>query len=103
MLSAAEQGRKDFNACAVCHSVDEGGAARVGPNLFGIYGEPAGQRDGFAYSQALRDSGLTWDDATLDAFMENPQALVRANRMAYAGQRDAEKRANIIAYLKTLQ
>lgn len=99
----AALGRKEFNACAVCHSVDEGGAARVGPNLFGVYGQPAGQRDGFAYSPALRDSGLTWDDETLDAFIENPQTLVSRNRMAYPGQRDAQKRANIIAYIKTLQ
>lgn len=99
----AELGRKEFGACAVCHSVDEGGAARVGPNLFGVYGQPAGQRDGFAYSPALIESGLVWDDATLDAFIANPQKLVSRNRMAYAGQRDAQKRANLIAYLKTLQ
>ena len=99
----AALGRKEFNACAVCHSVDEGGAARVGPNLFGIYGETAGQRDGFAYSPALRDSGLVWDDATLDAFIANPQGLVPKNRMAYPGQRDASKRANLVAYMKSLQ
>jgi len=99
----ATLGRKDFNACAVCHSVDEGGAARVGPNLFGVYGQAAGQREGFAFSPAMRDSGLTWDDETLNAFIENPQGLVSRNRMAYPGQRDAQKRANIIAYIKTLQ
>ena len=102
-VATAEQGRKDFNACAVCHSVREGDAARVGPNLFGIYGEAAGQREGFAYSPAMRDSGLTWDDETLDAFIENPRTLISGNRMAFPGQRDAAKRANIIAYLKTLQ
>ncbi len=99
----AELGRKEFGACAVCHSAREGEAARVGPNLFGVYGQPAGQRDGFAYSRALIESGLVWDDATLDAFIENPQKLVSRNRMAYPGQRDAQKRANLIAYLKTLQ
>ena len=82
---------KNSTPCAVCHSVDEGGAARVGPNLFAVYGQPAGQRDGFAFSPALRDSGLTWDDQTLDAFIENPQTLVARNRMAYPGQRDAQK------------
>ncbi len=101
--SPVELGRKAFNACAVCHSVDEGGAARVGPNLYGVYGQPAASREGFAYSSALSSAGLTWDDETLDAFIANPGALVRGNRMAYAGQRDAEKRANIIAFLKTLQ
>lgn len=102
-VPSAAQGRKDFNACAVCHSVGEGEAARVGPNLYGIYGQPAASRGGFAYSSALSEAGLTWDDETLDAFIANPGALVRGNRMAYAGQRDAQKRANIIAYLKTLQ
>ena len=99
----AEDGRREFNACAICHTVGENDGHRVGPNIYAIYGAPAAQKEGFNYSPALTNSGLVWDDATLDALIENPQKLVPGNRMAYVGQRDAEKRANIIAYIKTLQ
>lgn len=96
------RGRRQFNECAVCHTVKEGEANRIGPNLYGVIGREAGLVDGFAYSQALRNSGVVWTDEALDAFMENPQGFMRGNRMAYAGQRDAQKRADIIAYLKSL-
>jgi cytochrome c len=99
----AEQGRQAFGQCGVCHSSREGDGARVGPNLFGVYGRTAGTADGFAYSSAMRDSGVVWSDETLDAFIKNPQSFIRGNRMGYAGERDAQQRANIIAFLKTLQ
>ncbi|WDI30576.1 cytochrome c family protein [Hyphococcus flavus] len=103
-LSPAEMGRRIFSqeTCATCHTVDEGGANRIGPNLFGVYGRQAGQVEGFAYTNALAQSDVIWDDASLDAFLENPQGFMRGNRMAYVGQRDAEKRAAMIAYIKTL-
>jgi cytochrome c len=98
-----ERGRKLFNECAVCHTAKQGDANRVGPNLFGIVGAKAGQVDGFAYSKAMQDSGIVWTEETLNAYLENPQTFMRGNRMAYAGQRDAQKRADIIAYMKTLK
>ncbi|WP_425408321.1 c-type cytochrome [Hyphococcus sp.] len=101
-VSMADQGRRQFNECAVCHTVNNGEAHRVGPNLFGIVGAEAGKQDGFAYSRAMAQSGVLWSDDNLDAFIENPQGFMRGNRMAYIGQRDAAKRAALIAYLKTL-
>ena len=98
-----ERGRRQFNECAVCHTAKQGEANRVGPNLFGIYGSEAAMVEGFAYSSALSESGLVWTEENLDAFIENPPAFLRGNRMAYAGQRDAQKRADLIAYLKTLK
>jgi cytochrome c len=98
-----ERGRKLFNECAVCHTVKEGDGNRVGPNLFGIYGSEAGLSEGFAYSKAMKESGIVWTDEALDAYIESPAAFLRGNRMAYAGQRDAQKREDIIAYLKTLK
>ena len=95
-------GRREFSQCAICHSMREGEASRVGPNLFGVYGRAAGALDDFAYTAALRDSGVVWDDASLDAFIENPRAFMPGNRMAYVGENDAEARANLIAFLKTL-
>lgn len=99
---AAEQGRADFGPCAVCHSVREGDNARVGPSLYGVYGREAGSLDGFAYSQAMAEAEFVWNEETLSAFIENPQKFLRGNRMAFVGERDAETRAAIIAYLKTL-
>ena len=98
-----ERGRKLFNECAICHTVKEGDPHRVGPNLFGVVGRSAGKADGFAYSKAFTDSDVVWTEENLSAFIENPQAFMRGNRMAYVGQRDAEKRADLIAYLKTLK
>lgn len=96
------RGRRAFNQCAICHGMREGEASRVGPNLFGVYGRAAGALDDFAYSAALRDSEVVWDDEALDAFIENPRAFLPGNRMAYVGERDQDKRADLIAFLKTL-
>lgn len=99
-----ERGRKLFaSACAICHTQKEGDHSRVGPNLFGIVGRKAASIDDFAYSNAMRASGIVWSEEELDAYLTNPQAVVRGNRMAYAGEPNAEKRAAIIAYLKTLK
>ncbi len=102
-LTAADRGRQAFGECAICHSAREGDPARVGPNLFGIYGRDAGSADGFSYSKAMRESDIVWNDETLDAFILSPQKYIRGNRMGYAGQPNAERRADMIAYLKTLQ
>lgn len=98
-----ERGRRQFSECAVCHTVKQGEANRIGPNLFGVAGATAGQVEGFAYSKAMKESGIVWTDEELDAFLANPPAYLRGNRMAYAGQRDAQRRADIIAYMKTLK
>jgi cytochrome c len=87
--------------CNVCRSAVEG-KNMVGPSLFGVVGRQAGQIPGFHYSPANKDSGLTWDAATLDRYLTNPQAVVPKTIMPYAGLKDDEKRANLIAYLSTL-
>ncbi len=102
-VSIADQGRKRFGACAVCHTVKEGEPARVGPNLFGIVGKPAGAAEGFAYSKAMSEAGIVWTEDNLSAFIENPQNFMRGNRMGYTGEKNPEDRAAIIAYLKTLK
>jgi len=99
----ADEGRKRFTACAVCHTVKEGDPARIGPNLFGIVGKPAGAADGFAYSKAMSEAGIVWTEDNLNAFLENPQGFMRGNRMGYAGEKNAEYRTAMIAYLKTLK
>ncbi len=102
-----ERGRAAFSACAICHSTANpdrpGYASMVGPSLFGVYGAKAGHIATYDYSQAMRDSGVIWDDATLNAFIENPHQVIPKTRMAYVGESDAAKREAIIAYLKSLK
>ncbi len=101
-VAVADAAPAAFAQCKVCHSTEVGGAG-VGPSLAGLAGRKAGTLAGFAYSTAMKDSGLTWDDATLDQFITAPTRKVPGTRMAYAGQTDPAKRAEIIAYLKTLK
>lgn len=90
-----------FGICKSCHSVVKGQTV-VGPSLFAVYGTRAGDVPGYAFTPDLKASGLVWNDATLDKWLTNPVALVPGTRMGYAGQPDPAKRAQIIAYLKTL-
>ncbi|HKT86587.1 MAG TPA: hypothetical protein VJQ77_10955 [Novosphingobium sp.] len=89
----------EFGRCSVCHSAEKGAPNRIGPNLFGTYGKKAAQGS-FNFSDALKNSGLTLDEATLDKWIENPRALVPGNRMAFAGIKDPAARKAIIDYLK---
>ncbi|GAB4517555.1 MAG: cytochrome c family protein [Amphiplicatus sp.] len=107
-LSGAALGEQEYRACAICHAsappgTPAGDMRLVGPSLWGVYGQPAARLDGYAYTKAMREADIVWDEATLDAFIANPQAVVRGTRMSYAGEPDPETRAAIIAYLKTLQ
>lgn len=88
-----------FTRCAVCHTADKGGEDKLGPNLYGVFGKPMG-RGSFDFSDAVRQSGLTLDEATLHKWLENPKALVPGNRMSFPGIKDAAKRQEIINYLK---
>jgi len=87
--------------CSICHSVQEG-RNMVGPSLFGIVGRKAGTIAGFHYSPANKDSGLTWDAATLDRYLTSPSTVVPHTIMTYAGLKDTQKRTDLIAYLSSL-
>jgi cytochrome c len=95
----AAQGEKVFNQCKACHAVDEP-QNKVGPHLVGIFGRPAGSIEDFKYSDALKESGITWNDETLSAFLANPRGYIKGNRMAYAGLKKDEDIAHLLAYLK---
>lgn len=90
-----------FKQCSICHKT-EPGQNTLGPSLANVFGARAGQAPGFKYSQAMVDSGLVWNQANLDRFLADPKAVVPNTTMAFAGVKDAGKRAEIIAYLKTL-
>ena len=91
-----------FGICKSCHAIEKG-KTLIGPSLAGIVGTKAGDVPGYDFSPALKASGLTWDEATLDKWLENPMKLVPGTRMTYAGQSDPAKRKDLIAYLKTLK
>ncbi len=92
-----------FAQCSSCHSV-EPGRNGIGPSLAGVFGAKAGHLgETYKYSDALKASGLTWDEATLDRWLTATAKTVPGTKMVYAGQSDAAKRAELIAYLKTLK
>lgn len=90
--------------CAVCHDTTKGGPNKIGPNLYGVVGKKAGTHAaGFKYSDGLKKSGLTWNAATLDKWIENPRALVPNTMMAFPGLKDPAKRAELVGYLTSLK
>ena len=95
----AARGEQKFTDCAACHAV-ENGVNNVGPSLHGVFGRKAGEIADYRYSPALKRSGITWTAQTLDQFIADPQKVVPANRMPYAGMTDASDRADLIAYLQ---
>jgi len=98
----AARGKKDFLKCAVCHSAAPN-THKTGPSLAGVWGREAGTVEGFSrYSDALRNSGVVWNDQTLDAWLQEPRKLIPGTTMTLAPIRDATERRNIIAYLKQL-
>jgi len=96
-------GKRTFGQCLACHTAAPGQADMTGPNLAGVYGSKAATRRAkFAYSAALKASGLTWDDATLDKWLTDPTKLVPGTKMEFLGISRKSARDNVIAYLKTL-
>jgi cytochrome c len=98
----AEAGKAVTKNCTSCHSFDKGGKNGVGPNLWDVVGNKQAHIAGFGYSPALQAAGGTWDYEKMNAFLANPKATVPGTRMAFAGLRRADDRANLIAYLRTL-
>jgi len=94
----AARGEKKFEDCVACHSLDRN-VQSVGPSLYGVFDRKAGSAD-FRYSPQMKRSGITWTPQTVDTFIADPQAVVPANRMPYAGMTSESDRADLIAYLQ---
>jgi cytochrome c2 len=90
-----------FAQCKACHSA-EPGKNGLGPSLAGIYGEKAGQVAGFDFSDAMKDSGIVWNEESLDRFLTDPKGTVPGNKMPFGGLKDAAKRKAVIDYIKAL-
>ncbi len=85
--------------CALCHTV-EAGKNKIGPSLAGIVGRKAGSVPGYTYSEANKNSGVTWDEKTLDTYLTDPRKFIPGTKMIFAGLKNPEDRKALIAYLK---
>ena len=95
-------GARVVRRCTSCHTLEQGGGALQGPNLYDIVGRSAAAVDGFSYSSAMVDYGQNWTYENLDNFIANPRSEISGTAMSFAGLRGDEDRANLLAYLSTL-
>lgn len=107
-LASADLGAGEaaFKKCAACHTIDKGGANKVGPNLWEIVNRPVASHEGFAYSGAMREfsqgGSVVWDYDHLDHFLTSPKGLVRNTAMGFAGIKNPAERASLILYMHTM-
>lgn len=92
-------GEKLFILCSACHSLKKDEAHKTGPNLHGFFGSKAGVKEGFKFSEGLVSSGITWDDASLRKWIEDPAAYVPGTSMAFIGIQDEKRQDILIEYL----
>jgi cytochrome c len=97
----AAAGEKVFAVCKACHQVGPTAKNAVGPVLNGLFGRKAGSVQGYNYSEANKNSGITWDEATFSEYIKDPKAKVPGTKMAFAGIKDESKIKDLIAYLHT--
>ena len=95
------RGERLFNQqCKACHTLDKDGARTVGPNLHGLVGRKAGSTEGFSSSDAMKASGIVWDDKTLVEYLKDPKGRVPGTKMVYVGLKQEAQQADMIAFLK---
>lgn len=97
----AKKGAKLFKTrCLQCHTVEEGGPNKIGPNLHGVFSRTSGSKEDFSYSDAMKSKGVDWSPDTVFEYLGNPKKYIPGNKMAFAGlKKDADKN-NLIAYLE---
>lgn len=95
------KGKKVFNKCKACHVADTE-KNRIGPHLVGMFGRKAGSVEKFKYSKAMKNSGIVWTEETLDAYLKKPRSFIKGTKMAFAGLKKDQDRADLIAYLKSV-
>jgi cytochrome c len=98
----AAKGQQDAKVCTTCHNFEKGAAAKIGPPLWGVVGRPIASVAGFAYSDALKALGGNWTYEDLNKMISNPKSEASGTKMSYPGEKDPQKRADILAFLQTL-
>jgi cytochrome c len=96
----AAAGEKVFAQCRACHQVGPTARNLVGPKLNGLFGRKSGTIEGYNYSDANKNSGITWDEATFHDYIKDPRAKIPGTKMVYAGLKDEKRITDLIAYLK---
>jgi cytochrome c len=96
----AAAGEKVFTQCRACHQVGENAKNAVGPVLNGLFGRHSGSVEGYNYSPANKNSGITWDEATFREYIKDPKAKIPGTKMIFAGIKDEQKVNDLVAYLK---
>ena len=97
----AAKGQRVFNQqCRACHTLEKDGAQTAGPNLHGVFGRKAGTAAGFEFSEAMKTSGIVWDETTMAEYNRDPKAKVPGTKMAFNGVKQAGQLADLVAFLK---
>ena len=97
----AAAGEQVFKKCTACHNADQGGANALGPGLYGVMGNPVAAHPGFAFTDALKGKGGTWDWDTMSAWLASPKKFAPGTKMTFAGLSDPQDRANVMAFLNS--
>ncbi len=97
-----KKGEAETKPCQACHNFEKGAGVKIGPPLYGVVGRPKGSVPGFDYSEGMKAKGGNWTFADIFEFIKDPQAYVPGTKMTFAGEPDPHKRADLIAYLRTL-
>ena len=100
MADESSAGATELQKCKICHSLDKDGPNRVGPRLYGVFGRKAAAVPGFNYSDAMKQSGMVWDDKTLADFLRDPKQAMPGNRMSFPGISDDATLADLLHRLK---